>query len=364
MYLGSVDNVAGGAVKRSEFLKKSPIGFWISAMMAGAYVGLGIILIFSVGSDADPAYRALIMGCSFGIALTLVVFAGSDLFTGHTMFMPMGLLRGRVGWGDLASVGVMSWPGNLVGAGLLAALLVAGGGGAALASKSGFLLTVAAAKMSAPPLALFARAILCNWLVCLAVWCSFRTTSDVAKLILVFWCLFAFIGAGFEHSIANMTLLTLGLLLPHDPALVSWAGFARNLLVVTAGNVVGGAVFIESEVDHPVQRDPSSAAPEYPPFLEEERIEGAVVVQYVVDTTGSADSTSLVVDESTNPAFAESVRDALPHMRFQPAEFQGRRVRQLVRQEFRFVMPDAGDTNQTTRTTSSSAPPRAARHTS
>jgi len=129
-------------------------------------------------------------------------------------------------------------------------------------------------------------------------------------------------------------------------------------------NPLGGAVFIESEVDHPVQRDPSSAAPEYPPFLEEERIEGAVVVQYVVDTTGSADSTSLVVDESTNPAFAESVRAALPHMRFQPAEFQGRRVRQLVRQEFRFVMPDAGDTNQTTRTTSSSAPPRAARHTS
>jgi nitrite transporter NirC len=243
MYLETVDNFAGVAAKRSEFLKKSPIGFWISAMMAGAYVGLGIILIFSVGSDADPAYRALIMGCSFGIALTLVVFAGSDLFTGHTMFMPMGLLRGRVGWGDLASVWVMSWLGNLVGAGLLAVLFVAGGGGAVLHSKSGLLLTVAAAKMSAAPLALFARAILCNWLVCLALWMAARMTSDAAKCIAIFWCLFAFIGSGFEHSVANMTLFSIALLTEH-PDTISLTGMGYNLLWVTLGNMVAGALIM------------------------------------------------------------------------------------------------------------------------
>jgi TonB family protein len=114
---------------------------------------------------------------------------------------------------------------------------------------------------------------------------------------------------------------------------------------------VGGAVFVETEVDHPVERDPSSAAPQYPPFLEQQRIEGAVVVQYVVDTTGSADSATLVVNETTNPAFAESVRAALPRMRFQPAEFKGRRVRQLVRQEFKFVIPpEPKDTVETART--------------
>jgi nitrite transporter NirC len=243
MYLETVDNFAGVAAKRSEFLRNSPIGFWISAMMAGAYVGLGIILIFSVGSDADPAYRALIMGCSFGIALTLVVFAGSDLFTGHTMFMPMGLLRGRVGWGDLASVWVVSWLGNLVGAGLLAALFVAGGGGAVLHSKSGFLMTVAAAKMSAPPLALLARAILCNWLVCLALWMAARMTSEAAKCIAIFWCLFAFIGSGFEHSVANMTLFSIALLTEH-PDTISLTGMAYNLLWVTLGNMVSGALIM------------------------------------------------------------------------------------------------------------------------
>ncbi|HKW52183.1 MAG TPA: nitrite transporter NirC [Stellaceae bacterium] len=243
MYLETVENFASVAAKRSAFLRTSPIGFWISAMMAGAYIGLGIILIFSVGSDADPAYRALIMGCSFGIALTLVVFAGSDLFTGHTMFMPMGLLSGRVGWGDLASVWVMSWLGNLVGAGLLAALFVLGGGGAVLHSKSGFLMTVAAAKMSAPPLALFARAILCNWLVCLALWMAARMTSEAAKCIAIFWCLFAFIGSGFEHSVANMTLFSIALLSEH-PDTISLTGMAHNLLWVTLGNMVSGALIM------------------------------------------------------------------------------------------------------------------------
>jgi nitrite transporter NirC len=243
MYLDTVDHFAGVAEKRSEFLKHSPLGFWISAMMAGAYVGMGIILIFSVGSDADPGYRALIMGASFGIALTLVVFAGSDLFTGHTMFMPLGLLRGRVGWGDLASAWTISWLGNLVGAAALAALFVLGGGGGVLHSKSGFLFTVAAAKMNAPAIALFARAVLCNWLVCLALWMSGRMTSDSAKCIAIFWCLFAFIGSGFEHSVANMTLLAIALLSDH-PDTITVGGMVYNLIWVTLGNIVSGAVIM------------------------------------------------------------------------------------------------------------------------
>ena len=98
--------------------------------------------------------------------------------------------------------------------------------------------------MGAPLLELFFRAILCNALVCLAVWMGMRAKDETARLLLIFWCLFAFIGAGFEHSVANMTLLSIGLFLPHDPHLVSWAGFARNLVVVTAGNIVGGALCI------------------------------------------------------------------------------------------------------------------------
>ena len=240
MYLDTVDALAELAVKKARFLKGSPLAFWLSSMMAGAYVGLGIILIFSVGSDVDPGYRPLVMGTSFGIALTLVIFAGSDLFTGHTMFMSLGLLRGRTGVGDLASSWTMTWLGNLAGCAALAALFVAGGGGAMLGSKSQFLFTVAAAKMNAPALSLFARAILCNWLVCLAIWMAARMTSDAAKCIAIFWCLFAFIGSGYEHSVANMTLLLIVLLAKH-PETVTWGGLAHNLFWVTLGNIVSGA---------------------------------------------------------------------------------------------------------------------------
>jgi nitrite transporter NirC len=243
MYLESVDLMAATAAAKTAFLKRSPLGFWLSSMMAGAYVGIGILLIFSVGSDVDPAYRALVMGCSFGIALTLVIFAGSDLFTGHTMFMTMGVLRGRVGWPDLASSWTVTWVGNLAGCAVLAVIFAWGGGGAVLHSKSQWLMTVAAAKISAPPLALFARAVLCNWLVCLAIWMSARMTSDAAKCIAIFWCLFAFIGSGYEHSVANMTLLLVALLGEH-PDTVTWGGLVYNLFWVSLGNIVAGAGFM------------------------------------------------------------------------------------------------------------------------
>jgi TonB family protein len=100
-----------------------------------------------------------------------------------------------------------------------------------------------------------------------------------------------------------------------------------------------GKVYVDAEVDREVQRDPTSAAPEYPSFLQDNHIEGTLTVEFVVDTTGLADSVTLRVIHSSHPAFEQSLREALPHMRFVPAELGGRLVRQWVRQEFRFEMP-------------------------
>ena len=243
MFLDTVDSFAKVAETKASALRTRPGGFWISAMMAGAYVGLGIILIFSVGATVDPSIRSVVMGASFAVALTLVIFAGSDLFTGHTMFMTLGWLRGSIGMSDVGASWAMTWLGNLAGCLVLAALFVAGGGGAALGAPSHLLVTVAAAKMNAPALELFARAILCNWLVCLSIWMAARMTNDTAKCIAIFWCLYAFIGSGYEHSIANMTLFLIALFADH-PATVSWAGLVHNLVWVTLGNIVSGAGFM------------------------------------------------------------------------------------------------------------------------
>ena len=106
-----------------------------------------------------------------------------------------------------------------------------------------FIASSAQAKMEVAFLPLLVRGILCNILVCLAVWCGFRCKSESGKLIMIFWCLFVFITAGFEHSIANMTLLSISLLSPMS-ATVSIVGFLYNLAVVTLDNMIGGIVFV------------------------------------------------------------------------------------------------------------------------
>lgn len=243
MYADTIDAFTKIAERKLKAMRESPAGFFVASMLAGAYVGLGIILIFTLGNQTPPELQKLVMGATFGIALTLVVIAGAELFTGHTMFMALRGYRGLGSLGDVAASWTMTWAGNLAGALGLVALFALGGGGGLLSSPETLVMKVAAAKMNAPGEALFARAILCNWLVCLAIWMAARVDSDVAKCVVIFWCLLAFIASGFEHSVANMTLLGLALA-GHHPDTVSLAGFGWNLAWVTAGNAVGGAVFV------------------------------------------------------------------------------------------------------------------------
>ena len=238
--------IAAAARAMAALLRHGPRQYLVLSALAGAYVGLGIVLIFAIGAPLQAAGSGAtkaVMGASFGVALTLVIFAGSELFTGNNLVMTVGALSRTVAPGALGKIWAASFAGNLLGS-MLLALAVSISGVLSKAPAKEFVLGVVAAKMAAPALELFFRGVLCNALVCLAVWMGLRTKDETARLVLIFWCLFAFIGAGFEHSVANMTLLALGLFLPHDPNLVSWTGFARNLGVVTLGNIVGGALLI------------------------------------------------------------------------------------------------------------------------
>lgn len=243
MYAETIEGFSKVAEKKLAALRRYPAGFFVACMLAGAYVGMGIILIFTLGSQVPVDFQKLVMGATFGIALTLVVIAGAELFTGHTMFMALRAFSGKGSLGDIGATWSITWIGNLAGALALVGLFAAGGGGGLLAAPDTLVMKVAALKMNAPAVSLVARAILCNWLVCLALWMSARVDSDAAKCIVIFWCLLAFIACGFEHSVANMTLLGLALAGNH-PETVSVAGFAWNLGWVTLGNVIGGAVFV------------------------------------------------------------------------------------------------------------------------
>lgn len=242
VYQDSFSALTAASKTKVSFLKRNPVGYFLSSMLAGIYIGLGILLIFTIsGLLKGVPYAKIAMGVSFGIALSLVVIAGAELFTGNNLVMAGGAMAGAIRWSEGVRLWVVCWLGNLIGSVLLA--YVFWGSGLLTGATATAIATAAAGKMSAPFLALFLRGALCNLLVCLAVWCGFRCTSDSGKLIMVFWCLFAFITTGFEHSVANMTLLTAALLAPSGAA-VSLGGWVYNLLVVSAGNLVGAVFFL------------------------------------------------------------------------------------------------------------------------
>lgn len=244
MFSETINKVSDASEGKKSLLEKSKSKYLISAALAGMYVGFGILLIFTIGgllSSVQAPTTKIVMGLSFAIALSLVIMAGSELFTGNNMVMTIGLLQKRVSWKDTSKVWIYSYIGNLIGSVILAGIFVLAG--LAKDSTAIFILKTSAAKMSAPFMQLFMRGILCNILVCLAVWCSFKLKEETGKLIMIFLCLFAFITSGFEHSVANMTLLSIGLMIPHTAA-VSLGGFTYNMAAVTLGNMVGGIFFV------------------------------------------------------------------------------------------------------------------------
>ncbi|MDP9132485.1 MAG: formate/nitrite transporter family protein [Nitrospirota bacterium] len=245
MHTQDHERIASVAANKFSFLDQSLGGYLVLSVLAGVYLGFGIALIFSLGGPlaaAGSPVVKLIMGVSFGIALTLVIFAGSELFTGNNMVGAIGGLTKSLSWSQVIQLNFWSWLGNLAGS-LALAWLVIQSGVFATGPTTDLIEKVAAVKMSLPAWELFVRGILCNWLICLAVWMAGRTNNDTAKILLIFWCLFAFIGTGFEHSIANQSFLGMALFLPHEAA-VSWAGFWYNQAFVVLGNIVGGGLFV------------------------------------------------------------------------------------------------------------------------
>lgn len=237
-----IENVSVVALSKITILKKSLLRYFILSFMAGMFVGLGILLIMTIGGllQGAPATK-IVMGLSFGIALSLVIMAGSELFTGNNFVMTVGALDKKVTWVDTLYVWLVSYIGNLVGSIFTAWLF--NSAGLNKGDVGNFILNVSKAKMQGQFSELFFKAVLCNILVCLAVLCAIKLKEETAKLIMVFWCLFAFITTGFEHSVANMTLLSAALFAPYTEG-ISVIGFINNLLPVTLGNMVGGGLVI------------------------------------------------------------------------------------------------------------------------
>ena len=234
------DIVCAAAEKKLGFMRRSLLGYFAASVLAGLYVAFGGFVSVTVSGLLAGAggVAKLASAFSFAAALSLVLMAGSELFTGNNMVMAAGVLGKKVSAVDAMKLWLFCWIGNYAGAWLGVFLydltgLVTGPTADAFAA-------LATAKLSLTGGQMFVRGILCNILVCLAVWCGFKMKSESGKLIMVFWCIFTFMICGFEHSVANMS--SLGVAVLHKSAMF-WE-YVRDIGLVTLGNITGGVLFV------------------------------------------------------------------------------------------------------------------------
>lgn len=221
-------------------------------VLAGAFIALGAMYYVLVVSDASLGFAAsrVLGGVVFSLGLLLVVVAGAELFTGNNL-LAMAWADGRISSRELLQNWLVVCAANFAGAAGMALLIWLSGHAAMNDGRVAVLVVqLAGAKCEAPLAALFWKGVLCNILVCMAVWMALAGRSVTDKFIAIVFPISAFVAAGFEHSIANMYLIPLALLLRDSvpPELVSPAlnagGMLRNLAAVIAGNLLGGSVLV------------------------------------------------------------------------------------------------------------------------
>ena len=255
--------------RRAEYVgvrkaESRTLELFVLAVLAGAFIALGAIFSTTVGAGTSGAMpygvARMLVGLVFCLGLILVVVGGAELFTGNTLLV-MAWAGGKIKTGAVMRNWGIVYVGNFVGAIGTALLLFVSrqytfGGGAVGVTA----LSIANSKVHLGFVQAIVLGILCNALVCLAVWLTFSVRTTMDKILAIIFPISAFVAAGFEHSIANMYFVPIGLLIKQfDPAFaaaaavtakidlagLTWPAFLlNNLLPVTIGNIIGGAVLV------------------------------------------------------------------------------------------------------------------------
>jgi formate/nitrite transporter len=238
LYQGAV--AAGAAKAAAPFAKIFKLG-----IVSGCHIGFGAYLALTVGGACpgiaaeNPGLQKIILGAfglPFGLIMTLVT--GGELFTGNTALVTAAKMEGKTSTSDLMKNWSASYIGNFVGSLILAYLAFKSGtfGGSPAP------VAVATAKCNLAFDVAFVRGILCNWLVCMAVYMASGCSSMIGKMTAVWFPISAFVALGLDHSVANMFIIPLGMLRGAEITMKQF--LMGNLLPVTLGNIVGGALCV------------------------------------------------------------------------------------------------------------------------
>ena len=245
MYSEELELMTSTAKKKVSMFSERKGKYVISSSLGGMYICFGTLLAYTLGGmfySAGSPYGKIAIGLSFGIALCLIAFAGADLFTSNTLIMAVGSLEKKTSLKDYFNILTCSWVINLISSVIVGTAIYYSG--VITESTASYIVKIAESKIALTIPELLIRGTFCNVLVCLGIWCTYKLKNETAKLLMILWCVFAFMIAGFEHSIANMGLLTIALLVPEGVGVITLSGAIYNIIFVTIGNIIGGSLIL------------------------------------------------------------------------------------------------------------------------
>lgn len=228
------------ANKKDKLASTNPIKYTLRAIMAGFYLIVAIILSYTIGAltqKISTELSKILTAMTFSIALALICFLGGELFTGNNLVMGISFFDKGTKLKGVLKVWILSYLGNLIGSIIIGYIFIKSGSGKEIFPE--YLSGIVNTKVSMSVIELLFRGILCNFIVCIAVMCNIKMKSEIGKMTAMFWLIFAFVLAGFEHCIANMGIFTLSYF---TLGTLPWSGVVFNMFWVTIGNILGGAV--------------------------------------------------------------------------------------------------------------------------
>jgi len=241
MEADTVDKAAASGNKKIHLLTHDAPRYWLRSVLAGMYLSIVVLVYWALTHNLhDSPFGKVIASAFFGVGLSIIVFTNSELFTSNNMYLAVSSGARRTTWRQTTWLWTACWLGNFAGA-LLLSLMLLGAGVLGDMPADHALHMGALHKAHQTATVIFFKGLLANWVVCLAVWIALRVKEDITKIVAMILVVFIFLYLGFEHSIANMGTFLMSML---GKGTLTIGDAAFNLIFSTAGNIVGGGLFV------------------------------------------------------------------------------------------------------------------------
>ena len=260
-----VEKAADAGFGKINLLQDDPLRYMLRSVGAGMGLTLVVFVFWVLKQNLhDISIGAVIASGFFGVGLMIIVFTNTELFTSNNMYLAVSSVEGRTSWRQAALLWISCYFGNLAGA-ILVALLLLGAGSLGQLPPDHALFEGALYKAQQAGSVIFFKGVLANWIVCLAVRMALRCKEEVAKILVLILIVFIFVYLGFEHSIANMGTFSMAML---GGGTLTMGEAVHNLIFSTAGNIVGGVLFVGLPFTYLNPREREEQMPEV--FLKQE----------------------------------------------------------------------------------------------